>query len=124
MMRGLEHLSYEERLRELDLFSLEKRRLRDDLINVQIYLKCGSQGHIANLFSAVCGVSTRENGLENSKFCINVRRNFFTVRVMEHWNRLPRGLWILFLWRYSRPPWVPTCAVCCRGLALQGNWTR
>ena len=86
MIQGLEHLPYEERLGDLDLFSLKKRGLRDDLINVYKYLKCGSQRDTANLFSVVCGDRTKGNShkLKHGKFCSNMRRNFLIVRVTEH----------------------------------------
>lgn len=46
----------------------------------------------ARFFSAVCGDRTRGKGqkLQHRKFCRNVCKNFFMVRVTEHWNRLPR----------------------------------
>ena len=44
------------------------------------------------IISVVCSDRTRSNGLklDHRKFHTNIWRNFFMVRVMEHWNRLPR----------------------------------
>ena len=84
MIGGLEHLPYEDRLRELGLFNLKKRRLQGDLIVAFQYLK----GATGKMGSDRTGCNSFK--LKHGRFRLDIRKKFFLVRVVRHWNRLPR----------------------------------
>ena len=90
MIRGLEYLFYEKRLRQLDIFSLEKRRLWRKLIAAFQYLK-GVYVKAREVLYKGMQQDNKGNGftLEEGKFQLDIRKKFLIVRVVRHWNWLP-----------------------------------
>lgn len=67
VIRGVGHLSFENRLGELDLFSLGKRRFWGDLIAASRYPKGSYRNEGDRLFNRICGDRTRGNGCKLKK---------------------------------------------------------
>jgi len=92
IIRGLEHLSCEDRLRELGLSRLGKRRLQRDFIAAFQYMKRACKKAVKGLFTRASSDRAKGNGFElkEGRFRLVIRKKFFTMRVMRHWNRLLR----------------------------------
>ena len=96
----MEHLPYEDSLRKLGLFSLEKRRLQGDLIAAFQYLKGSFRKEGDRLCTRVCGEKRRGNGfkLKEGRSRLDIKKSLLHLRVARHKKRLPRdGVHALFL---------------------------
>ena len=93
---GLGKLTYEERLQRLNLFSLSFRRLRGDLIEVFKIISGLSDPDTAPDLHLVGETITRGNGrkllVRRAEGYHNHRKHFFTLRVANIWNDLPRDV--------------------------------
>ena len=85
------NVPYEERLKRLNLFSLETRRLRGELIQVFKILHGYDDIDWRELFDRDTTSVTRSNGfkLRGKRFQTDVAKNFFTYKVVNEWNALP-----------------------------------
>ncbi|KAJ7424340.1 hypothetical protein BTVI_06851 [Pitangus sulphuratus] len=89
---GLEGKLYDEWLSALDLFSLEKRRLRGHLIVVFDILMRGGREAGTNLFTLVTSDRTQRNSLKLCWGGLILEKDSSPQRVIGHWNRLPRAV--------------------------------
>ena len=89
LLKGLKGISYEDRLRILWLSTLERRGLIGNVIALYNFLKRGSGEGGAVLFSLAPN-DRRENGIKLCQGRLDRREQFCIMRVVRHWNRLPR----------------------------------
>ena len=93
MIPSLKKLNYEERLKTMNLPSLSYRRRRGDLIEAYKYThNCYSVNE--HLLKREMDSRTRGHAYKLSKrsFNLNVRKNFFSLRVINDWNNLPPSI--------------------------------
>ena len=91
MIKGFRNLSYKDRLDELDLLTLEDRYIRGDLIQVFKLIKGIDKLDYNKFFQLADNSKTRGHRYKivKQRCRLELRRNFFSNRVIDSWNKLP-----------------------------------
>ena len=98
MVVGLNSTSYEDKLKEICLPSLQERRVRGDMIQTWKYAQGVNPGgeKLIKRAQDVHGRITRQtrspHNLARVEFRTEVRKNFYASRCVEQWNRLPDSI--------------------------------
>ena len=94
MVEGQKGKDYEHRLQDLDLFSLGRRRLRGDLIETFKTLKGLNGLDPQRFFEPAPDIGTRGHSMKLGKIHtrLQLRANFFSIRVVNAWNKLPERI--------------------------------
>ena len=92
MIPELKSLTYEARFKRLNLTTLEIRRIRGDLIEVYRILNGLEKINPDSLFtrSRYTNIRCHTMKLEKKQVHLDIRKYFFTQRVIDYWNALPQ----------------------------------
>lgn len=103
-------------MQELSLFNLEKRKMREDLINEYKYLKDICQEYGIKLFLVVPSDRMRNTDykVKHKKFYPSMRKNLFTLKRKSIGTGCSGRSWSPPFWRYTKPTWIHSFVICSR----------
>jgi hypothetical protein len=94
----IKNLSYEERLRKLELPTLSYRRLRGDMIEVYQIIQGHYDPEVSTIIKLMNDTKQRFSTRTNSRKVVynrtntNIRQNSFSIRIAKYWNKLPENI--------------------------------
>ncbi len=98
IVSGLQGVTYEERLEELEMTTLEERRHRADMLQVFMILTEKDNVDKSTWFKMASEGTVRMTqatgtlNLVKPRTRLEVRSNFFSIRVVEEWNKVPENI--------------------------------
>ena len=95
---GMKNVSYEERLRKLELPTLSYRWLKGDMIEVYKIIQGHYDPEASTIIKLMNDTEQRFSTRTNSKKVVynrantNIRKNSFSIRIAKYWNKLPENI--------------------------------